>query len=207
MPIEKFPNPLKRTIMNIRPVQTLCGGVIVHGAIVVLSKRSQGTVPIFAARRTSLCERGFAAKMGLSPLRRGRGQVRVFGQHRSAECVFQPKNGPVPNRSVNGYRPDRRMTRTLSEHEWLRGGGHLKPLAFVAMVPEFAIGTVAAVGMGNCWEWETVSPAGKPPAKKLSSYRPPSPPAPLPRAGEGSSETASKGARRQSPQSVSAGVL
>ena len=44
-----------------------------------------------------------AAKMGLSPWLR-EGDRSMFSVNRlSAKCVFSPKNGPVPNRGVNGY--------------------------------------------------------------------------------------------------------
>ena len=42
-----------------------------------------------------------AAKMGLSPLRRERGQVHVFGRRFLRKRDFPPKNGPVPIEAVN----------------------------------------------------------------------------------------------------------
>ncbi|MCD4727720.1 MAG: hypothetical protein K8R46_08660, partial [Pirellulales bacterium] len=58
-----------------------------------------------------------AAKMGLSPWRRGLGTVPKFLANRlPAKCVFWPKNGPVPSQPVNAYRKihqNRRCTNYL----------------------------------------------------------------------------------------------
>ena len=62
--------------------------------------RSQGTVPIFAARETQRKRKDFvAAKMGLSPLGRRERDRSMFSANGLPEnCVYRPKNGPVPCR-------------------------------------------------------------------------------------------------------------
>ena len=58
--------------------------------------RSQGTVPIFGARDTSLRIGFVAAKMGLSPLRAEGDRSMFSADVLFAKRDFSPKNGPVP---------------------------------------------------------------------------------------------------------------
>ena len=96
----------------------------------VPNRTAQGTVPIFAARWTlRMLTRIIAAKMGLSPVRRGRGQVHVFGRRCSRKTRFLAEKWTSPQPTARGLSQfSRRGGRAAANPHYRRENGTV-PLA------------------------------------------------------------------------------
>jgi hypothetical protein len=72
--------------------------------VYITRKRSQGTVPIFAARKTLPRQQAFSPRKWDCPPRAVEGDRSMFSADAfRAKHAFPPENGPVPSRPVNGH--------------------------------------------------------------------------------------------------------